>query len=180
MVKFLHTKSATLASGSGYTNAHMRIYLTKSPYQTKKIGEILAKESLKTSTKKALVLGLIGDLGGGKTTFLQGFAKGLGINEKILSPTFVILKKFEIRNPKSETNSKSQNSKFRTFYHIDCYRIEKPEEILNLGFKKIIVNPKNIVAIEWTDRIKKILPRDIIILKFEFLNKNKRKITLAR
>jgi len=62
-------------------------YLTKTPSQTKKIGELLAKKILKTKPKKmALVVGLEGDLGGGKTTFLQGFAKGLGIRQKILSP----------------------------------------------------------------------------------------------
>ena len=72
-------------------------YLTEKPTQTKKIGEILAKEIFKTRIeKRALILGLEGDLGGGKTTFLQGFAKGLGIKEKITSPTFVIIKRFQV------------------------------------------------------------------------------------
>ena len=137
----------------------MRVkYLTTTPRQTKKLGEILAKEVLKTKLKKgALIIGLEGDLGGGKTTFLQGFAKGLGIKEKILSPTFVIIKKFRI-----------QNSEFRiqSLYHIDCYRIENPKEILDLGFKEIISNSKNIVTIEWAERIQKILPKETIILKF--------------
>ena len=139
----------------------MRVkYLTTTPRQTQKLGEILAKEVLKTKLKKeALTLGLEGDLGGGKTTFLQGFAKGLGIKEKILSPTFVILKKFKI-----------QNSKFKNFYHIDCYRIEKPREILDLGFKEIVSNPQNIITVEWADRIRKILPKKVIIIKFELLN----------
>ena len=141
-------------------------YLTASPSQTKKLGESLAKEILKTKPKKiAFVIGLEGDLGGGKTTFLQGFAKGLGIKEKILSPTFVILKKFEIGKVKSQY-----------FYHVDCYRIKKPREILDLGFKEIIFNPKNIVAVEWSNRVRKILPKKIIILKFYFLGRNKRKI----
>ena len=143
-------------------------YLTTTPQQTQKLGEILAKEVSKTKLKKgALILGLEGDLGGGKTTFLQGFAKGLEIKEKILSPTFVILKKFKI-----------QNSKFKNFYHIDCYRIEKPREILDLGFKEIASNPQNIITVEWADRIRKILPKEVIIIKFEFLNKTKRKIYL--
>ena len=142
--------------------------LSGSPSQTKEIGKILAKEILKTASKKALILGLIGELGGGKTTFLQGFAKGLGIKEKILSPSFVILKRFKIKD-----------LRFKNFYHIDCYRINKPKEILNLGLKEIISNPQNIVAIEWADKIKKILPKNSIILKFEFLNKNKRRITFT-
>jgi tRNA threonylcarbamoyladenosine biosynthesis protein TsaE len=141
--------------------------LSQSPSQTKKIGQILAEEILKAKTKRAFVLGLIGDLGGGKTTFLKGFAKGLGIKERILSPTFIIFKKFKV---------KSLN--FKVFYHIDCYRISKPKEILDLGFKEIVLDPKNIVAIEWADRIKKILPRGTLILKFDFLNQKERKITL--
>jgi len=141
-------------------------YLTTNPSQTKKLGEILAKEILRTKIKKtAFIIGLEGDLGGGKTTFLQGFAKGLGIKEKILSPTFVILKRFKV-----------QDGRFKDFYHIDCYRIKKSKEILDLGFKEIISNPKNIVALEWADRIRKILPKNSIILKFEFIGQNKRKI----
>ena len=136
-------------------------FISKSPGQTKKIAAILAKEILKIrSQKKAFVLGLEGDLGGGKTTFLQGFARGIKIKEKITSPTFVLMKKFQIPSPK-----------FQTFYHLDCYRIEKPEEILRLGIKEIISDPQNIVAIEWADKIKKILPKNVLILKFELLKR---------
>ncbi len=143
-------------------------YITENHTQTKKIGEILAKEILKTRIeKRALVLGLEGDLGGGKTTFLQGFAKGLGIKEKITSPTFVIIKRFYV-----------PCSIFHDFYHIDCYRIRELKEIFNLGLKKIISNPRNIVAIEWADRIKKILPKNVLFLKFGFVGKTSRKITI--
>ena len=135
--------------------------LSKNPGQTKKLGEILAKEILKEKKqKKAFILGLKGDLGGGKTTFLQGFARGLGIKEKITSPTFIIMKKFS------------------NFYHFDCYRIQKPEELLNLGFKEIISDPQNIVAIEWAERVRKILPKEVLILTFEFINKRTREIVL--
>jgi tRNA threonylcarbamoyladenosine biosynthesis protein TsaE len=175
----------------------MEKYLTNNPYQTKKLGEILAKEILKTKprsreislrgrlkktapkeylrypTGQAFIIGLEGDLGGGKTTFLQGFAKGLGIKEKILSPTFIIMKKFPIR-----VDSCSNSCKFANFYHIDCYRIKKPKEILDLGFKEIISNPKNIVAVEWADRIRKIMPQNTIWAIFNFMNKNKRKIVV--
>jgi tRNA threonylcarbamoyladenosine biosynthesis protein TsaE len=164
--------------------------LSRSPSQTKKIGQILAKEILSmrkaqpsptargmrmrpceflNQRKRAFVLGLIGDLGGGKTTFLQGFAKGLGIKEKILSPSFVILKKFKVKS-----------LGFKVFYHIDCYRIKKPKEILDLGFKEIVSDPKNIVAIEWADRIKKILPKKILVLKFDFINRNQREISMRK
>lgn len=68
--------------------------------------------------------------------------------------------------------------KIENFYHVDCYRIEDPQEILNLGLKDIISNSKNIVAIEWVDKIKEILPESVMTIKFEFLSEKKRKITL--
>jgi len=169
-----------------------KIYLTKNPAQTQKLGETLAaellkkakgkkrtefslsKEILKTKfSKGALIIGLEGDLGGGKTTFLQGFAKGLEIKEKILSPTFVIMRRFKIR-----VNSCSNLCKFANFYHIDCYRIKKPEEILDLGFREVMSNPRNIIAVEWAEKIKKILPGEAIWVKFEFIDKTTRKIVL--
>ena len=146
--------------------------ITRNPSQTKKLGQILAKEILKTSFEKAIVLGLIGDLGGGKTTFLKGFAKGLGIKQRINSPTFVIIKKYKIFNLKF--------SIYNYFYHIDCYRIKKPKEIFNLGFKEIISEPENIVAVEWADKISKILPKGTFILNFKFIDLKTREITIQK
>ncbi|MBZ1345120.1 MAG: tRNA (adenosine(37)-N6)-threonylcarbamoyltransferase complex ATPase subunit type 1 TsaE [Candidatus Nealsonbacteria bacterium] len=154
-------------------------FLTVNPFQTKKLGKILAEEILKTKPKKtALLIGLEGSLGGGKTTFLQGFARGLRIKEKILSPTFIIMRKFEIRP--ALLKGLWQNSEFKNFYHIDCYRIEKPKEILDLGFKEIISNPQNIVTIEWAEKIKKVLPRNTIWINFEFIDKNTRKLIIKK
>jgi len=164
-------------------------YLTKSPSQTKKLGEALAGKILSMETKAAFTIGLEGELGGGKTTFLQGFARGLGIREKILSPTFTIMRKFEIRTSKFEINSKtelpgteakgekrtkssspSQSPKFRTFYHIDCYRIEEPKELLDIGFKDIASNPKSIVAVEWADKIKNLMPKNADWIQFKLVS----------
>jgi len=139
--------------------------LTKNPSQTKKAGEFLAKEISKTNFRKSIVLALVGDLGGGKTTFVKGLAKGFGIKEKILSPTFVILKRFKI-----------SGSMFQNFYHIDCYRLQKPKEILPLGFKKIVSNPRNFVVIEWAEKLKKILPKKVFKINFKFVGKNIRQI----
>jgi len=130
----------------------------------------LAKKILKEpARRKAFVLALQGGLGGGKTTFLQGFAKGLGIKDRILSPTFVIMKRFSIKNKKSG---------FKNFYHLDCYRIKDYKDLLILDFKKIISDPFNIVAVEWAERVKKTLPSDSLFLKFEFINKTTRKLIL--
>jgi len=86
--------------------------ITSNSNQTKKLGEKFAKEILKKGVN--VVIGLQGELGSGKTTFIQGFAKGLGIKEKILSPTFIIYKSY----PLPTTN-------YKLFYHFDCYRIQK-------------------------------------------------------
>lgn len=142
--------------------------ISYSTNQTKSLGKKLAQNILKFSLKKkAIVVALKGELGSGKTTFLQGFAKGLGIRDKILSPTFVILKNFQI-----------PNSNFQHFYHIDCYRIKKPEEILDLGFKEIVSDPKNIIAIEWAEKVNKILPKESIVLDFKFKKEREREITV--
>lgn len=151
-----------------------KTYLTLSSEETRKIGRKLAEKIVSCSKKtlrkeNAFLIALQGDLGGGKTTFLQGFAKGLGIKEKILSPTFVILKKFQVLVPR-----------FQCFYHLDCYRIKSPKEILELGFKDITSDPRNIIAVEWSERIKKILPKELIVIKFEFKGENKRKIIIKK
>ena len=136
-------------------------FFTSTPFQTKKAGRFLAEEILKSKPgKKAFVVGLVGDLGGGKTTFLQGFSRGLKIKGKILSPTFIIMRRLN------------------NFYHIDCYRIKKPQELLSLGLKKIVADPKNIVAIEWADRVRQIMPSNTIWVNFEFINEKKRKIVI--
>jgi tRNA threonylcarbamoyladenosine biosynthesis protein TsaE len=146
----------------------MKKFITKSEKETEKLGEEFGKKILKEKPgKTAKILFLEGDLGGGKTTFLKGFARGLGIREKILSPTFILFRKFQI-----------PNSKFQNFYHIDCYRIETAKEILNLGFREIIKDPKNIVAIEWAEKIKKILPKKVLKIKFKILGKKEREILI--
>jgi len=106
-------------------------------------------------------------LGAGKTCFLQGFAKGLCIRKKILSPTFAIMKRFQV-----------PGHGFQNFYHIDCYRIDKPKELLDLRFADMRQNPENIIAIEWADKVKKILPNNTLILKFRFLDKRKREVRI--
>jgi len=176
-------------------------FITKSAKSTKEIAAKFAEQILRQKPgKTAIILGLQGELGSGKTTFLQGFAKGLGIKEKILSPTFIIMKKFKIPQVKILNTLKLTYSKisrpryfgYRLFYHIDCYRLNKPEEILSLGFKRIISDPQNIVAIEWPEKIKSLLPNpsdreklttgqgNKISIKFNHINKTTRKLTIKK
>jgi tRNA threonylcarbamoyladenosine biosynthesis protein TsaE len=143
-------------------------HITGNYKKTQKLGEIFAEQIIKNGLQKtAIIIGLHGNLGSGKTTFIQGFAKGLAIKDKILSPTFVILKRFEITK-----------ITFKNFYHIDCYRLKNEKDILELGLKEIILNPENIVAIEWPEKIKKVLPKKAITIKFKLIEKNKREIII--
>ncbi len=149
--------------------------ITKNSIETQKLGENLAKEILAGDLRKsATVLALSGDLGAGKTTFLQGFAKGLGIKENILSPTFVIMKKFKIPH----SSFKIRDTRFTYFFHFDCYRLNDAQEVLSLGFAEIISNPKNIVAIEWPEKIDGVLPKDNIKITLNHLKENKREIII--
>ena len=70
----------------------------------------------------------------------------MGVKGNVLSPTFLIVKSYKL-------------SKQRMFYHIDCYRLKSPKELLSLEWKEIVQNPNNIVAVEWADRIKTVLPK---------------------
>ncbi|MDD3072586.1 MAG: tRNA (adenosine(37)-N6)-threonylcarbamoyltransferase complex ATPase subunit type 1 TsaE [Candidatus Pacebacteria bacterium] len=139
-------------------------FLSSNSSKTEKEGELLGKKILKEK-KEGVVLALSGDLGAGKTTFLKGFAKGIGVKEKILSPTFVIFRKMPI-------------SKERNFFHFDCYRLKNEKDLFSLGFEEIIKNKKNIIAIEWPEKIKKSLPYDSIFINFEFISGDKRKISI--
>jgi len=137
-------------------------YITYSATQTKDMGKRISQEILES--KDAVVISLRGDLGSGKTTFVQGLAMGMGIKHRILSPTFVLMKKYKIPNTKKQ------------FYHIDCYRIKKAPDLSALNLEKLFLNPQNIIAIEWSERIKKILPKNTIIFEFKFIKEKQREI----
>ena len=150
----------------------MKTYKTESTRETKKIATSLVKKLLKKRAKRknALVFALTGDLGSGKTTFIQGFLAALGIRKKITSPTFVLFKKYRILSPfgRSPAGRQFPNS---PIYHVDCYRIKKPKELIDLGLKEILNNPQNIVLIEWAEKIRRILPKDIVWIKFKHSRK---------
>lgn len=129
----------------------MKKIITSSSEETKQLASGLAKKFT------GGIIALIGELGAGKTVFAQGFAKGLDIKEKIISPTFIIIRQYP-------TN----------FYHIDLYRVENFQE---LGFEEILANPNKIVLIEWAEKLKN-LPKNSIKITIEKLEGNKRLITI--
>jgi len=152
-------------------------FITKNSKETQKLGEILAKE-----LKDGKIIALEGDLGCGKTTFTQGFLKGLMIKGPYTSPTFVVMKQYhKAHNKKQKTKNKGMLhvpcSMFQNIYHIDAYRVNS-KDILSLGWQEITGNKKNVIIIEWADRIKKIIPADALWIKFEWIGEKERKISI--
>ena len=135
-----------------------------------KVSEKILDKSIKTKTNKAMILALSGDLGAGKTTLTQEFAKQLGIKENIVSPTFVIMKIYEIRkNFIPEPN-------FKKLIHIDAYRLESYNELLKIGWEEIIGNKDNLVIIEWPEKVKDIIPLDVFNINLIHINEMTRLI----
>jgi tRNA threonylcarbamoyladenosine biosynthesis protein TsaE len=139
-----------------------KTFIVNSSEETQKLGFEFAK-----ILGMGDVVCLYGDLGFGKTTFVQGLAKGLGITNRIISPTFVIVRSYKIKNNELEIIN---------FYHIDLYRIENEKDIEDLGIEEIISNTNNIVVIEWADKLKKYLPKKRIDIEFFYEKDSSRKI----
>lgn len=125
--------------------------------ETKKFAEALARKALRTKQKGrgALVFALYGNLGSGKTTFVQGFFRGLGIRRRATSPTFVLFRRSAVRG-----------AHYRNAYHVDAYRLRGPRELMRLGFKEILNDSGNIVLVEWADRVARALPRGFVAVRF--------------
>ncbi len=135
--------------------------------ETQNMAQNLLQRVANVSRAGALVVGLFGDLGAGKTTFMQFFGASLGVKEKILSPTFVIEKIYKI-----------DHADFDHLIHIDAYRLENSKELLNLGWEEIVANPRNIICVEWADKIADLLPRGYVSLRFSHHDEESRRITL--
>lgn len=138
------------------------VFTTNSFEETQKVGEEFAKM---LHLGGVTLIALYGELGSGKTTFIQGLAKGLGIKKRIISPTFIIIKTYKL-----------QNQNF--FYHIDLYRVQSMDDIKGLGIDEIINNTQNIVAIEWAEKMGKLLPKKRVDIYFEYVDEEKRKIKI--
>lgn len=127
-------------------------------------------ELMEINTVGSKVFGLSGDLGAGKTTFSKAVAKELGIQEVVTSPTFGIQKQYKILNPK-------YSRIFTEFVHIDAYRVEDIKETESLRFVELFQKPNTLIFIEWPEKIAEILPKDTIMLSFESIDENTRKIS---
>jgi tRNA threonylcarbamoyladenosine biosynthesis protein TsaE len=158
-------------------------YRTSSSEETKKLGHDLGLSLSRATAKKIqeqgpIVLALQGDLGAGKTTFVQGFLRGLGSKKRVASPTFVLMRRHALS---TAIKGAAAGKKFANVFHIDAYRLKKPEQMGVLGFEEILNNPRNIVLIEWPEHARKLLPKNTLWLKFIYgKNENERTITIKR
>lgn len=151
-------------------------FITKSLLETQGVAEKLIKK-----LKPGNILALKGNLGSGKTCFVQGLAKALGIKKIITSPTFVLLKIYPVKYLQSKfngVNSIKCKNKIKKLYHFDLYRIGSGKELLALGFKEILEKKDGIIAIEWAERAQKILPAKRININFKFVDENTRIIRI--
>lgn len=131
---------------------------TSSPEETEKLGE-----ELSASLKEGDRVALIGELGGGKTRFVRGIAKGLGSRGFVKSPSFTIINVYEGgRLP---------------LYHIDLYRIGKADEFQSAGLEEFVFG-RGVSAIEWADKSPELLEECGIIVSFSYINENEREIEI--
>ena len=103
---------------------------------------------------KGTVVALIGNLGAGKTTFTQGFARGLGIDDHVISPTFKLVSEYQGD---------------QMLYHVDCYRLDQPKDFLNIGGEQFLNPVDGIALIEWAERIEPFWSDDWIFIYFHHI-----------
>ncbi len=124
-------------------------------------------QDTKYKIQAATVVSLTGELGAGKTTFVKGIARSLGVRETVTSPTFVIMKIYKlVRQP------------WRHLVHIDAYRLESPEELRALGWGEIVTDPKNLILVEWAEKVRPFLPRGYRLISFNYIGDNERRVSL--
>ena len=132
------------------------IFLSKSPSETQKLGADFAKT---LNRAVPIQIDLIGEIGAGKTTFVQGMAKGLGLPATVSSPTFTLVHQYDF------------------LVHVDLYRIDRPADLKTLGLEDYLA-PGNILVIEWGDKGEDFKIGKKIEIRFEFVSGSERKIEI--
>ena len=143
-------------------------FVSQSAQDTQAIAAQLAQKVRATMpSATATIIALRGDLGAGKTTFTQGFARALGIPQQPKSPTFLLAKQYGI----PETSY--------SLWHLDCYRLQSHKDLVTIDLHTIFTNANNIILIEWPEKVGDGLPRDRIEVHLTHAGENKRNITIS-
>jgi tRNA threonylcarbamoyladenosine biosynthesis protein TsaE len=136
----------------------------------KKLNQIATKVlrlAHETDKDTATVIALKGELGSGKTTLTQEIAKILKVKESVISPTFVIIKKYKV-----------EDKFFRHLIHIDAYRLNNSEELRKLGWQEIFENKTNLIIIEWPEQVPECIPKNACKIVLTHKKENIRTIKL--
>lgn len=121
--------------------------ITESPEQTAELAVMVGKK-----IREGTILCMEGDLGAGKTLFVQSLAATLGVEGEVTSPTFNLMNIYEGICP---------------ILHFDLYRLETVEQLEDIGFFEYTEDPEGIVVIEWADKFPEAMPEDHVAVKFE-------------
>lgn len=149
-----------------------RSFTTSSPEETEALGRELAG-----GLKAGDVVGLTGELGSGKTCFVQGLAKGLGITGYTKSPSFTIVNVYE--GGRGGKGGKGGKGGRLPLYHIDLFRVGGGAELDGLGLEEYIYG-EGVSVIEWADRAIEILPERAIVVRFSYKGETERSIEFER
>lgn len=132
--------------------------ISSSEQKTRLIAKKFARQ-----LKGGEVIGLIGNLGAGKTVFTKGLAAGLGIKKNLTSPTFVLMKIY----------STTKHKQIKFLVHLDAYRIKSSRDLTAIGMNEYTNRPDTVTVIEWADKIKKILPRGTKLISITYKNNSR-------
>jgi len=125
-------------------------------------------------------LALTGELGAGKTAFVKGLAKALGIKQVVQSPTFLLMKCYPVGKNQEPHYAKASRGRprtnFQTLCHVDAYRIKNERELLAIGLGEKIGDPQTVTVIEWADLVPELIPKNAIKIKFEHGRNNTERI----
>ncbi len=124
---------------------------------------------LQVNETQATIVALHGDLGAGKTAFVQEIGKILGIQETITSPTFTIMRQYDV-----------ESEKFDSLVHIDAYRLESENEIGPLKIAEMLTKPRTLICIEWAERLVSILEEQTTYLSFTINEDESRTVKIGQ
>ena len=136
--------------------------ISHSPEQTRQFGAHLGR-MLRAGD---LVL-LAGQIGAGKTTLVQGIARGLGIEGYVQSPTFTLA---------AEYDGRTGDGRAVRLYHLDLYRLEDAAEFETFGYEEYLTEPDGITIIEWPDRLPEPLVEDFLVIQIAYIADTKRRL----
>lgn len=142
------------------------IHISNSVLET----QLLAENVLKQLEGRNLIC-LRGELGAGKTTFVQGLGKMLGLVGNIVSPTYILNRKYQLKPI-------DKDLKFKTLWHVDLYRLETLAEIKDLGLTDLWQNRTSLVVIEWPEKIEQLLPLNRADIKIKTLPNGSRELEI--